>query len=277
MKITKYPDGSSYVDAAGLDYSRVFRINTYEDLWHLHQFIDAYHSVVYDPLGPRIIIPWLIDGQADDRFQVGQSFGLKLVCDFLNQMNAHFTIFHPHNPGMVKALIKNVSIMDNTEFIRKCLYYIRDRNKERSMYENIILLSPDAGAYKPLISLAKQIHWQGEIESASKSRNKKDFSLTQFVGRQDFQGKDVMIIDDICVHGGTFKGLSKILKERNCGKLYLAVSHITVQDLTLDPVVDYFNAVFTTNSKFSHYHMNGDQSLLNTHNRNLKVFNLFDV
>jgi hypothetical protein len=55
------------------------------------------------------------------------------------------------------------------------------------------------------------------------------------------------------VYGGTFKGLSKLLKERNCGKLYLAVSHMTVQNLREDPVTKYFDKVFTTDSKFDEY------------------------
>jgi hypothetical protein len=46
------------------------------------------------------------------------------------------------------------------------------------------------------------------------------------------------------------------LRESNCGKLYLAVSHMTVQNLGEDPVVSYFDKVFTTNSKFNTYHGN---------------------
>jgi phosphoribosylpyrophosphate synthetase len=53
---------------------------------------------------------------------------------------------------------------------------------------------------------------------------------------------------------GTFKGLAKLLKERNCGKLYLAVSHITVQNHDKDNVFQYFDKVFTTNSKYDVYY-----------------------
>ena len=73
--------------------------------------------------------------------------------------------------------------------------------------------------------------------------------LPEFTG-----GKDIIIIDDICVYGGTFKGLSKLIRETGFeGKLYLAVSHMTVQNLGEDPVTNYFDKVFTTNSKFDKY------------------------
>ena len=43
MQINKYPDGTSYVNNTQLG-KQVFRLNTYEDLWHLNQFVDAFHS-----------------------------------------------------------------------------------------------------------------------------------------------------------------------------------------------------------------------------------------
>lgn len=41
----------------------------------------------------------------------------------------------------------------------------------------------------------------------------------------DFSGEDVVIVDDICDGGATFLSLGKKLRDANCGKLYLAVTH----------------------------------------------------
>lgn len=258
IDIKKYPDGSSYAKVSPL-YEFTFRINNYEDLWHLNQVIDAQNNLGVKPI---VHIPNLIDAQADKRFNKGESSGLKLVCDFLNNMDAHFKIFHPHNPEVVEALLDNVEIIDNSIFIKGVLLNIEQ--------ENLILMSSDAGGFKPLIKLCDKIKWDGETSSASKSRsydNDKS-SLLQRVDREDFQGKDILIIDDICVYGGTFKGLAKILRKRNCGKLYLAVSHMTVQELGQDPVTDYFDKVFTTNSKFDKYYGRDDFE-----SKNLNVIN----
>ena len=126
---------------------------------------------------------------------------------------------------------------------------------EDFIYDDLILLSSDAGGFKPLMKLCDKIKWAGETISASKSRKYVDgvSFLTQQIQCNDFKGKDILIVDDICIYGGTFKGLSKILKERNCGKLYLAVSHITVSNLGDDPITNYFDKIFTTNSKFTEY------------------------
>ena len=137
-------------------------------------------------------------------------------------------------------------------------------------------MSTDAGGFKPLMKLCDKLNWSGETASASKSREYKDgkSKLTQLIAQSDFRGKDILIIDDISVYGGTFKGLAKMLKERNCGKLYLAVSHITMQNLGEDPVTDYFDKVFTTNSKYNEYWCwNKGGSEINP--PNLEIINLF--
>lgn len=260
-KIQKYPDGSSYVKIERFDKDFVFRVNSYEDLWHLNQIVDTYNN---QGMVPTITIPNLIDAQADRRFSSTESSGLKLVCKFLNSMNAGFKIFHPHNAEVVEALVDNVEIIDNSNFIKEVLtYHLSAEHRLLGDFEKSggILMSSDAGGFKPLMKLCNKIDWKGETFSASKSRTYKNNStqLEQFVDREDFEGKDILIVDDISVYGGTFKGLSVMLKERNVGKLYLAVSHITVQNLGEDPVTNYFDRVFTTNSKFDNYYHNDGQ------------------
>lgn len=277
--IKRYPDGSSYVKLEEPISKKItFRLNSYEDLWHLNQVVDVYN---HNGIIPTITIPFLIDAQADRRFNSNESSGLKLVCKFLNNLNADFKIFHPHNPEAVEALIDNVEIIDNKEFIKEVFnkIYIENNPKDEhfinsfhpnftldafdlafradnlSLADNLILMSSDAGGFKPLMKLCDKINWKGETFSASKSRKyeNSETKLTQQVNREDFGGKDILIIDDICVYGGTFKGLSKLLKERNCGKLYLAISHLTIEHHKQDSVFEYFDKVFCTNSKYGEY------------------------
>lgn len=125
MKINKYPDGATYVISEVKDFNWeksphiTFKLNSYEDLWQLNQFVDSFNFHFKTP--PTVLIPSLIDAQADRRFEDDQSSGLKLVCKFLNDMNASFKIFHPHNAEVVEALMDNVEIIDNEEFIRNVL------------------------------------------------------------------------------------------------------------------------------------------------------------
>jgi hypothetical protein len=113
MEIKKYPDGTAYsVVESTKDIT--FKINSYNELWHLNQTVDALNNL---GIRPTVTLPNLIDAQADRRFNNNESFGLKLVCKFLNSMSADFKIFHPHNPEVVEALLDNVEVIDNSYFI----------------------------------------------------------------------------------------------------------------------------------------------------------------
>ena len=289
MNIIKYPDGTSYA-VVHPTQEFTFRINSYEDLWHLNQIVDAQNNL---GITPTITIPNLIDAQADRRFTNNQSSGLKLVCKFLNSINAYFKIFHPHNPEVVEALMDNVKIIDNSEFVTNVLSKLNDKHRDHNdtlldthfdekISSYLTLMSSDAGGFKPLMKLCDKINWTGETASASKARSYEEGKTTlhQIVPIKDFNGKDILIIDDICVYGGTFKGLSKLLKERNCGKLYLAVSHMTVQNLGEDPVTNYFDKVYCTNSKYDNYTyktMDRNHGLLDilSQPKNLEIIKLF--
>lgn len=275
MKITKYPDGTSYATVPNsepeLTYSGEFtyRINSYEDLWHLNQIVEALNS--FD-IEPHVTIPWLIDGQADRRFGVGQSSGLKLVLEFLNNMIATFSIFHPHNAELVEMYLGGSAIIPNHDFIRQVLSSLDSVD----LTDSLTLMSLDAGGFKPLMKLCDEIGWKGETYSASKSREfvEDKTKITHVVDKQDFGGKDVLIIDDICIYGGSLKGVAKILRGRNVGKLYAAVSHMTVRILGSDPVTKYFDKVFTTNSKYNNYYV-GPTTGYTDAPSNLQVINLF--
>lgn len=283
MKLNNYPDGSSYVSDTRLN-EHVFRINSYEDLWHLNQYVDAYHNQWN--MRPNITIPNLIDAQADRRFNEGESFGLKLILKFLAGLDADFTIFHPHNAEVVEmafeVLDKKVKILDNTKFVAETLNELYldffDEKREGKLEDHLILMSTDAGGFKPLMKLCDKLTWEGETYSASKSRKYVEgkSKLIQLVDRQDFGGKDILLVDDMCLNGGTFIGLSKMLKERNCGKLYLAVSHLTIAEPNPE-LFKAFDKVFTTNSKDYDYLVpcSGHDKMYGEEPENLEVINLF--
>jgi len=279
--IKLYPDGTSYASISqNTNPEFVFRLNTYTDLWHLNQIVDAFNRINIRPI---ITIPNLIDAQADRNFGNNtdniQSSGLKLICNFLGQMKANFRIFHPHNPEIVEALLNNVDIIDNSDFIKTVIYNylcLGPGFPDVDSMNNLILMSSDAGGFKPLMKLADKIGWKGETFGANKARSWDEEDGTKFVqqiDRNDFGGKDILIIDDLSIYGGTFKGLSKLLRDKNVGKLYLAVSHMTIENLGKSPVTEYFDYVFTTNSKYDTYFVPDGEG--GTSPSNLTVIKLF--
>ena len=276
-QIKSYPDKTKYVELSPGGNSLTYKINSYEDLWVLNQINDV---LVYQKRTCKLLIPCLLDAQADRRFEDNQPHSLRLVCNFLNQMTAfqEIRIFHPHNAEVVEALIPRATIEDNQEFIEEVLSELVENYdfNTHDMWSKMILFATDSGGFKPMMKLADKLDWEGETFSASKSRKYENghSKLVQLIDRQDFKGKDILIIDDLMVGGKTFVGLAELLKERNCGKLYLAVSHITIENPNPN-IWNVFDRVFTTNSKFDRYlkplKFRGDSY----EPKNLKVLTLF--
>ena len=288
IKKIKYPDGSFYCD---IDLSEMvmqditLRLNSYEDYWFLWQFTETlFHNKI--KLN-SITIPNLLDAQHDSRFKENQSYNISGTVQHLRQLSLvsnQVNLFHPHNSEVVKALFPEVNIIDNSEFIKEVIWSINGNYPKEQIYlnfrkDNLILMSTDAGGFKPLMKLCDKIGWTGETSSCSKSRKFVDGKsvLTQLADREDYNGKDILIVDDISVYGGTFIGLSKLLRERNCGKIYLAVSHITVPRIS-QQLEDAFDGIFTTNSKYDSYE--GERSngpIVFTNDGKIKVIEMFDV
>ena len=73
------------------------------------------------------------------------------------------------------------------------------------------------------------------------------------------------VLTNLCVGGGTFLGLAELLKSRNIGRLFLAISHITIQTPNV-ALEQAYERIFTTNSKYNTYNLD-----------NLTVYNIDDL
>jgi len=215
------------------------RINTSDDLILL---ILAIETLKKDWPNKKIgvFIPYMPYQQADRDFSIGECFSLKTITTILNSLPVEsYTIYDPHS-DVTPALLKNCHVIKNSNYIKKVVSVLSNE---------LILLSPDAGAYKKIYKLAKDIEFNGEIASANKSRSLSTGNIDSIeLSRQDFEGKPILIVDDICVGGRTFVELAKKLQERNAGKLYLAISHGIFSN-GLTELAKYFTKVFTTNSR----------------------------
>lgn len=188
--------------------------------------------------------------QADRKFSEGESFSLHTICKLLNNLNVSaFQVYDPHS-DITPALLNKCSVVDNSDFIKFVLTQI-EYKKFVKEGEQLMFLSPDAGAYKKIFKLACKLDFKGEIETASKSRNTTTNTIDSIViNRGNFINKHVLIIDDICVGGRTFIETAKILKDKGADKVYLAVSHGVFSN-GFEELYKHVDHIFVTDSRYS--------------------------
>jgi ribose-phosphate pyrophosphokinase len=203
----------------------------------------------------EVFLPYMPYQQADRDFGIGESFSLSTVVKMLNSLPVYsYTVFDPHSdvtPALL-GFLKRCKVINNQQFVQSALVNIVSRNTKWIDYneytsKNLIILSPDAGAYKKIGKLTHAINFKGEVETAIKYRNISNGEINVKVYREDFAGKDIVIIDDICVGGKTFTDLAQEIQGRNSGKKYLIVSH-GIFSKGLAELGTYFNGIYTTNS-----------------------------
>lgn len=197
----------------------------------------------------RVKIPYLPYMQADRDFSEGETFSLKTLSRLMNAIEVdNWTIYDAHSDSS-QMTSPNMKVVGSAAAIKDVLTKVDPTN--------LAIMSPDNGAYKRVKKIINTIEWEGDFFTANKDRNISSGNIDDIsFNTEDFQGKDILIIDDICIGGRTFIELAKKIKECNPGKLYLYVSH-GIFSHGPDQVLEYFDQIFTTDSRKESEKLNG--------------------
>jgi ribose-phosphate pyrophosphokinase len=205
------------------------RINNMKDFGMLMVAVEALLQIGWVD-EHHLFIPYFPGARQDRRMVPGEPLTVRVFADIINRMNFDSVrIFDPHSE-VTPALLKNCDVIDNHKFVKACVNEITridatDPKGFNMWGKEFHLVSPDAGANKKITSVAIALE-ANSIVKCDKTRDVTNGSISGFeVYSDDLEGKDAIIIDDICDGGGTFIGLADELRKKNAGKLHLVVSH----------------------------------------------------
>jgi len=162
----------------------------------------------------QILIPYLPYARQDRVMVEGESFSLKVFCNFINSMNFDLVMVDDCHSDV------GVALLNNCKNINQSIMKVEGLNPEK--YDAIV--SPDGGALKKVYKVASEAGIKDVIQ-ASKHRNVAtgDLSNPQVLG--EVSGKTLLIVDDLCEGGFTFMQLAKVLKEKGAKQVDLYVTH----------------------------------------------------
>jgi ribose-phosphate pyrophosphokinase len=239
----KFPDNSikfKVKNVATREVRIIISMRSSEDLITLGLICDQLTHLKVKSI--YLDIKYLMYQQDDRRFSNDESFGLRFISNYINALpNIEMvSIYHPHS-DKVEFIDKVVSVSNDEllDFFFSC-EGTDSRNSDK------IWVIPDSGAFK---SQFKQIAFRGQEKMlvGVKSRDHETGDIVTSIECGDLKGQDCFIVDDICLGGRTFINIAKVLKENNCGKLFLVVSH-GVFNRGVDHILEYFDKIYTTDS-----------------------------
>lgn len=253
FKVSKFPDGQQSISleidslvAEGMyltdDHVVIeSRFNSFKDLELIicaNQALREMGIAVID-----LVVPYFLGARSDRKFTEGTSNYLKtVVCPVVNSQNFNSVIVLDPHSDVLEACLTNFTRVDNVPLVQFALDKIGN--------ENIVLVSPDAGALKKVYHVAETLELE-DIVIASKHRDIKTGKIThtEVPGLEKYgENHKFVIIDDICDGGRTFTELAKAIRKHNAiSDIYLVVTH-GIFSAGMSPLNDAFTGIFTTNS-----------------------------
>lgn len=245
IDFTSFPDGTT---SFRYDIDPTFSADYFRVIWRYdgdHECILLWHLVnhIRSKVPAAIIslyMPYIPNARMDRVKKDDEVFTLKWFAKFINSMELdEVCVQDPHSDVSV-ALLDNVEVYDVVPVLKIVLEDMEENRK------NPIFCFPDEGAAKRYSSQTDR-----EYVFCVKHRDWRtgDIQGLELMEPEKVNGKDVLIVDDICSRGGTFTRTAKALKAAGAKSICLYVTHcentIEKGDILTDGLID---TVYTTKS-----------------------------
>lgn len=202
-----------------------------------------------------LFMPYLPNARQDRIKNPEDVFTLKYFCEIINSLEFDTVFVTDVHSNVSLALLDRVREIKPWEYIHKALTKITFMETGNIMhedreecYKNLLLFYPDEGAMKRYSSEMGMPYLFGVKDRDWKTGQIKRLNLAGDVSM--IEGKNILIIDDICSKGGTFYYAAKELKEAGAANIYLYVTHCenTIYEGELLKEDSLIKHIFTTNS-----------------------------
>jgi len=151
----------------------------------------------------------------------------------------------PHS-DVLEACLDNFEKVDNHSIVK---YALTDIDNKNGAQDRIVLVSPDAGAYKKIFDVAQKFGIR-KIITATKVRDIKTGKIlhTEIPVLNQHEDLKYVIVDDICDGGRTFIELAKAIHDsRPTAEVYLIVTHGIFSN-SFDELSKHLKKVYSSNS-----------------------------
>lgn len=212
----------------------VARIQSSQDVMELLMVTEALRA--WDSTPIRLVLPCLAYQRQDRRCCAGESHSLKVFAGLINGLGFEsVTVFDLHS-DVAGALIDRINIIDQKTVIGR-FDALNKRLQPTSPADRPLFVSPDAGSNKKTSELAG-LYSHDYFIRADKLRELATGKIKEIVvvnPREEVEGRQCVIVDDLGDRMGTFIGLAKALKAKGAASVEVYITHAL---LTLPNPID---------------------------------------
>lgn len=207
-----------------------------DEFFDLKAIIDM---LKYNDFEVDLIIPYMPNARMDRIKSFSESFTLRSFVDYIKSLGANdIYIFDPHSP-VTDLLLNYKSAISETVSAQLLKNILRSHiNKTFGKHDKFYVAFPDEGSQKRYMEYINECKFKDRIKGIFVGSKTRDWNTGE-IKRVDVniikgewlpdEHHDVLIIDDICSKGGTFKyfieAMNKEWGDKNTS-YYLYVSHM---------------------------------------------------
>ena len=248
----KFPDGQqSIVIESDISELRAIKIHSRLNTFiHLETILCA--TAALKNLGMTDIflyVPYFIGARSDRKFETGSINYIKdVIAPIINSQEYKSVIVLDPHSDVIEACIKNFEKIDNHNFVKNSIDSMI--SQKGVIKDDIVLVSPDAGALKKIYDVAKFTQIESVV-TASKVRELSTGRIlhTEVPLPESADSQTYVVIDDICDGGRTFLEIAKAIRNKRGDRdtIYLVVTH-GIFSGGLYELSKWVNGIYTTNS-----------------------------
>ena len=245
IKVGHFPDGTQSIEFSDVQVHYNTNLvkwvyDSDEEIFTLMCVVDMIRRISKNSI-INLHMPYLLNSRMDRIKNSKQNFSLKVFANFINSLDFGYVKTYNVHSNVSEALIDNIVNINPDDDVDTVI----------SEYKPDVIYFPDEGACKRYADLdCIKEHGLPVIFGIKK----RDFTTGKILGLDvvsdiDLKGKKVLIVDDICSAGGTFKFSALKLKELGASDVSLYISHCEDNIQNGDLLkTDLISKIYTTDS-----------------------------
>ena len=247
LKPTVFPDGTKLLkfDPARDEYTITWLYDNDEELF---QLIALTKHLKNKGCKVWLNLPYVPNARMDRVKNKEEVFTLKAFAETINWLGfEEVRIVNPHST-VSEALFDRVYV----DF--ECVYQDVKRILQTSLSKIDVIFFPDEGACKRYSDLLAPLGLP--VAFGIKKRDWKTGKILgiDIAGYDELEGKNILMVDDICAYGGTFYYSACALKDKGANDISCYVTHLenSVMDKEKGKLIqgDLIKTIYATNSIF---------------------------
>lgn len=213
-----------------------------DDIMALLFIIDALRRLL-PSIKIDLHIPYFPYARQDRVCNEGESLSIKVMADLINNLKCdRVVIVDPHS-DVTPALLNNCQVITQADILSQSSL------KDELVKDNWVLISPDGGAEKKTLAVAKRLGIK-DVFCAQKIRDTQTGKILATTFHHDVKGRKVLIVDDICDGAKTFVELGKLLQQQEASVICLYITH-GIFSKGLTPLRPYFHHLYCHHTRLS--------------------------